>query len=208
MSVERPNPPERSDYLKAYDALPEPFERGSISALDKPVLRILDELKDSILQGEYAAIIGEDASGRLPTLMLGHVILDVYKAQKNQPPLLRFFAGSRKLSKNSYKDQILKHNALESQIGKLKQSIEKSGSKGSKILVITDTILTGRSLDPLMAAIRENGLKVDIVTIGLADEEALQGSRNLESRWGAKIVLGEIGTPEIYAFGRSLSGLK
>ena len=74
------------------------------------------------------------------------------------------------------------------------------------VLIMTDTIQTGASLDPLTRALTKEPVKFDIATLRLigGDIEARKGK--LEEHLGGNMVYGDIGRPDIYNTPR-LSGV-
>jgi len=53
---------------------------------------ILEQARESIDKGEYNILIGDDASGRVPTLIFRRVLQDVYKEKGYDAPKTLFFA--------------------------------------------------------------------------------------------------------------------
>src|SRR3989344_5101667 len=90
-----------------------------IARLEVPIKRILEQILPSIEAGEYGLIIGDDASGRIPALIISHFVGEIYKRKGHHPAPTIFLAGGRHLSssekepkKNKIKEY-LKHRSFE-----------------------------------------------------------------------------------------------
>lgn len=70
------------------------IESPKISSLREPFQKIFLKLQESIDSGEYNLIIGDDASGRIPALVVRNFIKEVYAKRGYPKPATRFFAGS------------------------------------------------------------------------------------------------------------------
>ena len=80
--------PEKSEEIK----IPE------IAELRKPMEKLLLDMRENIERGEYAVIFGDDASGRIPTLLFRKVLTASYEEHGFNVPQTLFFAGKRALS--------------------------------------------------------------------------------------------------------------
>src|SRR3989344_8140945 len=65
-----------------------------VEDLREPIENILIELMPDIETGAYSTIIGDDASGRVPTIILANVMKSIYELKGYPPPTVRFLAGS------------------------------------------------------------------------------------------------------------------
>src|SRR3989338_2608702 len=147
MSVETPTIEEE----KTSGQTEKEVELKEVAELEKPIKKI----KDRIERGEYGLIIGDDASGRIPTLILGNFIKKVSEQKGQERPNIIFIPG--KLSDFAYDS-----------MGEFKIHLEKWGFReGKRILIVTDTILSGESLEILVKLIKRLGHDCDIATIGL-----------------------------------------
>jgi hypothetical protein len=143
----------------------------AVRALEQPLTQILNTLRVQIESGEYAAIIGEDASGRIPALVLGKTIDAIYEKANRGKPILRFVAGSRYLHGWEGEE---KQTSLEHQVDRIMQESGMTDEGGfgdnptlKKILLVTDIIESGQSVVPLINAVHANGLKVDVAAVSL-----------------------------------------
>ena len=107
---------------------------------------------------------------------------------------MRFIAGSSRLLLSARAE---KEMAVDEQMARIEKDTRQDNKK---FLIATDTIASGASVDVLMAAIKKNGLRADVATIGLisSDRDRARIEKELEKRWGNKVVCGMIGTPDIY----------
>lgn len=151
---------------------------------------ILGHLRESIKSGDYAILLGDDASGRLHSRLLGDVIKEVYAQNGHPAPAIRFVAGSG--ADGTLFEE--KNQALKEYASKLKEELSSRNSPGGKVLIVSDIISTGNSLNPLARALRDQGIPFDVVAFSAPDDIQLQ---ILEERWGTRIVRG-VGAGGVY----------
>jgi hypothetical protein len=159
-------------------------DRLILEDMREPATQILRQLKPEIESGAYQMIIGDDASGRLPTLLIAKVIRSVCEAYGNAMPAVRFVAGTKSYDEGrSHSEFAAKKSAVDDYVDEL---INKDPNI-RRVLLVTDTIASGRSLVPLTTALRQHGIDPDIVA--LTDVSMMHGDydRLLPSR----IVIGE-----------------
>ena len=72
------------------EANPEYCFEGEFKELESLVLPLIEKLKENIDKGEYDMLIGDDASGRIPTLILRGIINERNRGSKVKT---RFVAG-------------------------------------------------------------------------------------------------------------------
>lgn len=187
----------------------EKIKHKEIAELREPIQELLLQLKEKIDSGEYNLIIGDDASGRIPTLIFERILRNVYREKGFKLPDTIFVAGSG--SRRAAIEQEGKTQKLNELFDKYKKgektfkSERKENLDKIKALVITDTIETGTSLRPLSNALKQNRIDFDIATIG--KWFPLNWQKEREKRLGGKIYWGEGGgAPMIYQRA-SLSGV-
>ena len=180
-------------------------EKLAIEELRRPTESILNQLKPEIDSGAYGVIIGDDASGRLPAILLWKILGIVYEKRGYPKPLLRFVAGSTGLAEgtfnfNTKKEDVGRH------IGRIRRDVKSDEAPSRlKALIVTDTIATGESVQMLMNGIKENNWTADVATIGLMSPVRFD---ELQDRWKCKIAVGsKLGLPRVYIDGRNLSGV-
>jgi hypothetical protein len=174
----------------------EKFHFKEIEQLRVPMENIVKKLYPKIAAGEYGLIFGDDASGRIPALLLNEIIQGVYQEFGHKNPDIRFLAGSKDLEggeKNQKKETISQY--LESLQKKNPENFQK------KVLIATDVIATGVSLDPLIEVLKEKSIDFDVASVGDVTTE------DVESKWGTEVYFGASGLPKIFGLG-SLSGVE
>jgi len=115
MSIEIPKTEEQSE-----------IRHKEIAELEAPIFKIFKEILPTLEKGEYDLIIGIDASGRIPTLIIDKLVNYVYTKNSQEFPKTRFLAGSG--SKEDAEEYI------------------KTWDPRKKVLIVEDTILTGTSV--------------------------------------------------------------
>lgn len=156
-----------------------------IAQLEKPMTKILEQMAGNIERGEYDLIIGIDASGRIPTLIIKKFSDNIYSKKGYSSPVIRFIAG--RVNKRNAEAKIQEWNPQK------------------RVLIVEDTLITGSSIKFLCQVLRENHILFDIVTIGI-DLTNFHRLREVEKELGAaNIYPGGIGESSIYKQGH-LSG--
>lgn len=155
MKEGRPGAPSSPDDQKLHFA--------EIEAMRSPLEKILSELSADIESGKFVLVIGDDASGRLPTLALKKVIDSRYQHLGRQPITTRFIAPPR-YGMASYERELRAN--FDQKIDSIVTSEAAVKSKeGAKILVVTDFISTGNTLYPLIERLKLLG--VDFVVAAM-----------------------------------------
>src|SRR3989338_4536592 len=177
-----------------------------VAELELPIKIIIEKIRPRIEKGEYGLIIGDDASGRIPTLILGNFIKKVSESKGINVPNIIFIPGKLIGPFLGFGSESMRKK-LEDHINKFGAILEK------RILIVTDTVLTGQSLKTLVGLLREIGFTCDIATIGVETDE-----KDLSDRDGklqnSEVISGEFytedhhmhNTPKIYKE-KTLSGV-
>ena len=161
------------------------IENYEIAELIDPLKDIIKEMLPNIEKGEYDLIIGIDASGRIPTLVIEKFIKHVYSKKGLIMPNVGFVAG--KISRENAESRIKKWKPLK------------------KVLIIEDTVAYGSSISGLCSALSSLGIKFDIATISLLNPAEVDEIK--ESLGAGNIFRGsEWGEPGIYG-AHDLSGV-
>ena len=171
-------------------------DRVVIDKLSTPLKKILEDLQEDIEAGTYTTIIGDDASGRIPALMLATVISDIYVTREQRPPLIRFFAGSSDLKAQEPDIIRSKISAMEEGLLETKDSVYSTDGYKGKALIVTDVIATGESVQTILSALRAIEWDADIVSIGNISDKSTQ---ELEKQLDTKVSLGGAILPMIYS---------
>ena len=186
--------------ISSENNLPEKLHFSEVEELREPVEKILAEIAPRLEKGEYQLLIGDDASGRVPTWIWKKIIGEIYE-EKGFPPIETvYIAGSG----SSGKSQNLVGDAFQEKKEKIEDFLKylRKGKENQKIrvcaplsrvLIATDSVFTGTSLDPLTEVLKENGIPFDIVAIGL--QKTHSGDKGI--RFGQKIIYGKIGLPGV-----------
>lgn len=171
--------------------------------LEYPLRLMLKKLRPDIDKGRYQMIVGEQVSGHLPALILGHAIKLIYRARGLPPPVQGFVAGSRdqryaasdqkvrliapyisQLKENKGEDiswEPPSRNTLVASMGRFLRKPE------AKALVVSETISTGVSITPLLRAFRENKIRADVAILYFDNSDEM-GIEDLESELGARVI--------------------
>lgn len=188
-----------------------------VAELEAPIKKIIGKILSRIESSEYGLIIGDDASGRIPAIILGNFIKKVSEERGISGPDVIFIPGRLKMeSEFSWRRIFGLENALKiKQYEELDDYISSYGaSKEKKILIITDTVKSGDSLKTLVDLLNGAGYSCDIATIGIETPMIGQGAK--QSLRGTDIISGEYreknrdsnqNTPLIYDH-KELSGVK
>lgn len=172
MSIEAPTIDERE------------IRHKEIADLEVPIKKIFKEILPNFERGDYDLIIGIDASGRTPALIMDKLMNYVY-AQKGNSFITRFLAG--KGSEDGANSQINEWNPQK------------------KVLIVEDTILSGSSIIFLTNVLREKEIAFDIVAISGYGSTGITSQR---SDLGAgHIYIGTSDKVDIYGE-RRLSGVR
>ncbi len=140
----------------------------SMEIMIRPVL-------DNIKKGDYQLLIGDDASARIPTLIMREFINQAYEQAKQPPILTTFIAGSRGLDSKDEAGR-LKQDKIQELLTKIKES---SPSKNvSQALIVTEYIETGHGLKLLIQALQAEHIAPTVLAMKYGFEE---DERNLLS---------------------------
>lgn len=198
MSIESNNPTnsrseKKSVFVNAWTR--EAYRDESILELKKPLENILESLKDDIKNARIVALIGDDTSGRIPTLILRGVLSEIYKSNNEKTPTTLFINGpGGGRPEDPFKD--------ESRIVEITEYLKRRISSGElalhpekKTLLVTETIKSGNSLKPVVEACRRLGVAIEVVAIGIENEKSIS---QVQNELNVPVYVGMDGTPKIY----------
>lgn len=188
----------------------ENINNKEIESLKAPIQDLLGQLRESINKGEYRILIGDDVSGRIPTLIFREVLEDIYSENGFSKPKTMFLTGlkidsPKELQEKAemanqhltkYYSEDLNPTGLEgvkNKVFRLVDQIIASHLSNRKVLLITDFVSSGMALEYITAALRNSGISFDIATIGLSGDR-----ESLEKKLGGRIFYSLHNTPEIY----------
>lgn len=168
------------------------IENKFIAQLEEPMQNILDQMREEIESGKYGLIIGDDASGRIPTFIFREILNQVAQENQQPKPETIYFAGTRisdLMSAKELKDKMDKMASI------IQQHTNLMG-ENQRTLLTTDTIATGKTLKPLMDVLKELNIDFDVATIGVTDDTYLR--ENLKQKYHCRVFVGEEGVPLVY----------
>ena len=120
-------------------------------------------LKENISNNIYDAVVGDDVSGRLPTLVLYGVIKKICSKNKVDAPKLLFFKGNRGGWKVSEEDVELWKKNMQKELERYVQ--EKTLEKGSKILIVTEYNQTNNTILNFNEVFGKAGIGFDVLDL-------------------------------------------
>ncbi|GEM_PF-5404577 len=122
------------------------FHYEEISNLEKPLKKILEQISGKFEEGEYDLMIGIDASGRIPALIIFKVAEHIYQKRKRAVPLFRFVAGDA---------------APRSEL----EEVISGWNPRKKVLIIDDVIQFGEAISGLVEVLDDLNIQYDVATI-------------------------------------------
>ena len=171
------------------DIVPDTIARVE-KLLDQPVLR------ERIKSGAYGLVVGIDASGRVPALLM-HKIVQGFR----QAPL-RFVAGKRTYGQD---DEQNRANGIGSVIYGMHDTLQDQG--GGRVLIVDDVINSGDALTDICREMRALGMTFDVAVLGAIGTDSESTTDGQAKKLGGEIFYAQIdhstsnSFPEIY--GRS-----
>ena len=208
-----------------------PFENKDYFDTKESFQKMIKGLREDIENGSIDLVLGEDASGRIPAIIIGEFIKTIYK--KRGFPLkkrfFRFFAGGRGndpiykyqgkyyLQKEFYEQnqnacyldaqQTKKEDVL---LQMLKDLKEKEDVK--KILIVTEYIEHGTSLQLIFELIKKVGLSVKCATMSIAEKPRGEGEEDRKNKLSKKFSIDPkdviAGNNTIFVHQPTLSGVQ
>ncbi len=166
--------------------------------LKVPLERILTQLKTEIERGSIQLLIGDDTSGRVPTMVLRQVLAKLYEEKGMPPPATLFMNGPGGGRLQSEEEKRVRVERIKDFLSRCKKIGRFTLSPGNKAFLVTEVVKSGRSLVPVLEACKELQIPCDVITIGLERQKDLQ---TLEAELGTTLYHGMEGTPSIYRKG-------
>lgn len=146
-----------SQEIKALGKDPVSIKLPEIAELEESMRQLLRELLPHIRSGEYSLLIGDDISGRIPTLLIRKFIntIRTENGQKEIPTY--FFRSKAEASKIS-------PDSISSLIAFAKTAVTGS-TIDSKALVITEYISSGRHIRQTGSILSQSDIPYDVATV-------------------------------------------
>ncbi|MDE1970703.1 MAG: hypothetical protein KGI50_03985 [Patescibacteria group bacterium] len=167
----------------------------AIEELRGPIKKLLNKLRPHIEKGEYQLLISDEASGRIPSLILLRLINEVYK-EKGYPHLV-FFALSGGGSFWDY-DYNQKPEDIAGYLTRILPKTRFGNKAPLKALIVTDTIYNGKTFEVFNIGLSRANIQSDTATVGVDGPMKEGDSRHrLETMYQTHIFWGMEGTPQI-----------
>jgi adenine/guanine phosphoribosyltransferase-like PRPP-binding protein len=176
----------------------------AVMDIEKPLEILLNKLKPRFEKTEYAAIVGDDTSGRIPTLAVRRFANKICQERRGSN-LPTFFIKGEKMEK------MMDSKSVDG----LMEVLKASNPENKKVLVVTDLVRTGWTIQSIGEVLEEAGIKFDVAslyTMHLKENfrpKNIYGYPKVPS--GTKIFIGEfyVGEPVFYGpeYKKHISGL-
>lgn len=147
--------------LKIYPEKEQPqYNFEAIARLEEPIYSLIrGEFKKLIDKGEYSVLIGDDASGRIPTLIFRKIMLNrLDKLRPNLKPeerdkLLRtyFVAGSANSDNEKEIADFFRKVSLDDK---------------HRALLVTEFMASGESMEKMTKSLEDAGIQCDVAVLG------------------------------------------
>lgn len=169
--------------------------REAVESMHEPIRDLIEQSWEKIQAGSYDLIVGDDISGRLPTLVMSKFINRVNEAQGHDRVPTKFFTGSTHIRNK------IEFDMKKGLIGGMLRIGELDMDKTKEALVVTDAISSGSSIEPIAKALKAEGIEVDVSTISIDNLNPEAAHRDLEEKLDIKINSAGTGNPEIHGGG-------
>lgn len=183
---------------KRHEKAEREYAHAEIEALKVPFSRLVYKLKEDIDAGTYDMLIGDDASGRIPTMALRKVFANRMRAthpditpDEDREALKTYFvAGGRSRHEDQYEH-------MRSFFEKIAPEVRR------RALVVTEYIQSGESIRRLVKLLDAEHIPFDIATISFGIDERDERSEEVRDFFRnhtiiAGIVTRNAGAPLIY----------
>jgi adenine/guanine phosphoribosyltransferase-like PRPP-binding protein len=143
------------------------IESGNLIAKFEP---LLSKLAPAIKNHEYDLIVGDDASGRLPTLVLSSIFKKVYEQDKCELPKTIFLATGRISIDEDEEEK--KNKVIEHLKNLIQQKQINAPDPDSRTLLVTEQIHSGGTISRLIEMFQEVGfLNIDVAALATLHKE-------------------------------------
>lgn len=142
------------------------YETG-IGIMEDSISQLSVQLRDKFARGEYDLIIGDDVTGRFPTLVVAGIAKKISKTTGVAFPYVRFIWASRHMQKEEVEMQI---NMMLSKL---------PSARDKKALFVTDYIGSGETTSRTIKAMSTKGMDVDVATLGTGHTREYYRSKGL-----------------------------
>ena len=169
------------------------YRFGDFKDSEKFFEKLLEEMLPSINNHEYSAIVGDDTSGRIATMILRKVIAESYRRDGIKTPETIFYAGGYTKDPRGGRDYL-----SEQVYENISEDFKKRENKEGKVLIVTEYMLNGRSMDMLIGALKDAGADCEVATLALPFDKNrfMQTHTYLENLINTKVYSGGVLSPE------------
>lgn len=126
--------------------------------IDRSLIKAFENLARNLKQDlhKYDTLIGDDISGRLPTLVIASLLRQKRKQMNLTPPKVFFINAGSNLSYRRSHDETA---------GKLSVLIKNNKHRSEKALIVTEYIDTGDSVLALLEELKIHDIEPDVCTV-------------------------------------------
>jgi|SRR3989344_452810 len=149
-AIESPTPQQEPEKLFSY------FSRENEQLYKDILFGHAKQINDH----DYACILGDDKSSRIPALVLGRAINTIYKS-RHEPAAPVLFVDPAHYTATMLKTDSQQTEKFNNQFRELTKS--HGVETGTKVLLVTDFVRTGNTIRSFENLCREAGLNVEIV---------------------------------------------
>lgn len=151
---------------------------AAIDKLENPLRTILLEISPKIERGEYSTVIGVDASGRIPALVISGVIKNRYQALGHEKLNVLFIAGGSKNKMSGVQLENKKRN-----ISEYLQTLIEEGmlTADKKALVVEDTAISGESVRLITDVLSEKQINSEVIIVAGNEHSAAEWSEIIQT---------------------------
>jgi adenine/guanine phosphoribosyltransferase-like PRPP-binding protein len=164
------------------DVIPDTIARVE-KLLDQPVLR------ERIKSGAYGLVVGVDASGRVPALLMHKIVLGF----RNVP--LRFVAGKKTFDEIDVQDRA---NGIGSVIYGMHDTLQDQG--GGRVLLVDDVISSGEAIADICREMQVLGMTYDIAVLGAQGTDDESNTDIQAKKLGGEVFYAQIDHPDSLSF--------
>lgn len=144
---------------------------------------ILKRIKEDVEHNKIGMVLGIDASGRVPALLLAQTLK--YKTNIE----IRFVAG------NNNVDNEEKEERLRDLTAHFATSEFQSELQNREVLIIDDIIASGYSIAETCEALQRNNIVYRVVALALEDSQLSDDKEDIEEFLRTSVLVGETNTP-------------
>jgi len=159
------------------------FELKEFEDTKEQFTNLIRQLTPAIHSQEYGLVIGDDASARLPTLVIGGLMKEIYNEDKKRSPQILFLAGE------GWRDKDEKAE-LDRYLQKMIKG-KKINPEETKVLLVTEYIQSGRHVANFLGSFKKVGLSCDVAT--LSTSSSSKSYKELPDFKDVKMYIGEPG---------------